>query len=55
MTSPLPRLVREIESHVAEGGWDQGARLFALVPTAELLAREPGLAAVLGSRAGRRG
>ncbi len=44
----LAGLLREIENHVAGGGWDQGARLFALVPTAELLAREPGLAAVLG-------
>ncbi len=49
MTDPLPRLVREIENHVAGAGWDQGARLFALVPTAELLAREPGLAALLGA------
>jgi hypothetical protein len=48
MTAALTMLVREIENHVAEGGWDQGARLFALVPTVELLAREPGLAALLG-------
>jgi hypothetical protein len=48
MTQGLPALVREIEKHVAGGGWDQGARLFALVPTADLLAREPGLADVLG-------
>lgn len=34
----------EIERHVAHGGWDQPARLFALVPTAELLAAEPTLA-----------
>lgn len=38
----------EIEAHVAEGGWDQGSRLFALVPTSDLLAREPELAAALG-------
>jgi hypothetical protein len=44
----LPALVREVESHVAAGGWDQPARLFALVGTAELLALEPQLAAVLG-------
>lgn len=44
----LSSLLREIENHVADGGWDQGARLFALVPTRELLDREPGLAAVLG-------
>jgi len=45
---PLAALLREIEEHVAQGGWDQEARLFALVPTGELLAREPGLAVVLG-------
>jgi hypothetical protein len=49
MAEALPRLVREIEQHVADGGWDQGARLFALVPTADLLAREPGLADLLGA------
>ena len=37
--------MREIEGHVAEGGWDQPARLFALVPTDELLEHEPRLAA----------
>jgi len=44
----LSGLLREIENHVAAGGWDQEARLFALVPTRELLAREPGLASLLG-------
>ncbi len=44
----LTALVREIEQHVAEAGWDQPARLFALVATAELVAREPHLAALLG-------
>lgn len=34
----------EIERHVAHGGWDQPARLFALVPTRELVAAEPSLA-----------
>ena len=51
MTQGLPGLVREIENHVAAGGWDQGARLFALVPTVDLLAREPGLADLLGIEA----
>ncbi len=37
----------EIERHVGHGGWDQPARLFALVPTAELLAAEPSLAGQL--------
>lgn len=46
----LTTTVREVEAHVAEGGWDQPLRLFALVETAELLAREPQLAATLGLR-----
>ena len=32
----LRTAVLEIESHAAEAGWDQPARLFALVPTADL-------------------
>jgi hypothetical protein len=52
---PLSTLLREIEKHVAGDGWDQGARLFALVPTVELLAREPSLATVLGLAAGDSG
>jgi hypothetical protein len=43
----LPTAVLEIERHAAEAGWDQPARLFALVETAHLLAREPHLAASL--------
>ncbi len=43
-TTPLRDVALEIEEHVGEDGWDQPARLFALVPTAELIAREPGLA-----------
>ena len=34
----------EIEHYVAASGWDQASRLFALVPTAELMAAEPALA-----------
>ena len=34
----LRAAVREIEAHAAEGGWDQPARLYALVPTSDLLA-----------------
>lgn len=34
----------EIEGFVGRAGWDQPARLFALVPTDELLAAEPALA-----------
>ena len=44
----LKLAVREIEAYAAEAGWDQPARLFALVPTADLLQREPGLAEALG-------
>ena len=44
----LRSAVREIEAHAAEAGWDQPARLFALVPTADLVAREPELASRLG-------
>jgi hypothetical protein len=44
----LATAVREIEQHAAEAGWDQPARLYALVPTSDLLAREPGLAAAMG-------
>lgn len=40
----LAAALLEIERHVGHGGWDQPARLFALVPTAELLAAEPSLA-----------
>jgi hypothetical protein len=44
----LARAVREIEAHAAEAGWDQPPRLYALVPTTDLIAREPGLAAAMG-------
>jgi hypothetical protein len=44
----LPTAVLEIERHAAEAGWDQPARLFALVETAPLLEREPHLADSLG-------
>jgi hypothetical protein len=44
----LSELVVEIERHVSEHGWDQPPRLYALVPTAELIAAEPELAAHLG-------
>ena len=38
----------EIESHIADGGWDQPGRLYALVETAELVRREPALASAMG-------
>jgi hypothetical protein len=39
----LSTCVREVVEFVAAGGWDQPPQLFALVPTAELLAQEPDL------------
>lgn len=47
VTDALTRAVLETERHVAESGWDQPPRLFALVRTAALLDREPALAAQL--------
>jgi hypothetical protein len=46
--SPLTRAVLEIDEYASTLGWDQPARLFALVDTARLRAQEPGLAAQLG-------
>lgn len=45
---PLALVALETERHVAAGGWDQPPRLFALVPTQDLLEREPQLQAGLG-------
>lgn len=44
----LAAAVLEIESHTASGGWDQPARLYALVDTARLVAQEPDLASSVG-------
>lgn len=49
----LAAAVLEIEKHHAASGWDQPARLYALVDTAELVAHEPALAAALGLDAPR--
>ncbi|MEU9214533.1 PPA1309 family protein [Streptomyces sp. NPDC048415] len=46
--SPLTRAVLEIDEYASGLGWDQPARLFALVDTARLRVQEPGLAAQLG-------
>jgi hypothetical protein len=43
----LAAAVLEIEAHVAHDGWDQPARLYALVDTATLVAQEPALAAAM--------
>ncbi|MFH8365691.1 PPA1309 family protein [Streptomyces sp. NPDC018031] len=45
---PLTRAVLEIDEYASGLGWDQPARLFALVDTARLREQEPGLAAQLG-------
>jgi len=44
----LEALVREVEEHVGNAGWDQPARLFALIPTAALIAANPQTAKELG-------
>lgn len=46
-TDALIAALTEIERHVGRSGWDQPSRLFALVPTRELMAAEPSLAAQL--------
>ncbi len=48
MSSRLTEILLEIERHVAEGGWDQRPKLYALVETADLVRREPALAAQMG-------
>ena len=56
MTSPAPAFledpflaeaVREAEEFVGAAGWDQKPQIFALVPTAELLERQPDMAGEL--------
>ncbi|MFI9175044.1 PPA1309 family protein [Streptomyces lincolnensis] len=46
--SPLTRAVLEIDEYASGLGWDQPARLFALVDTTRLKTQEPALAAQLG-------
>jgi hypothetical protein len=46
-SSALPTAAREVEDFLSESGWDQPPQLFALVPTAQLLQAEPGLASRL--------
>jgi hypothetical protein len=47
----LAAAVVEIERHASASGWDQPARLFALVETSALVEREPQLAASVGDAA----
>jgi hypothetical protein len=44
----LAEAVLEIETHISEAGWDQPARLYALVETARIVEHEPALAAAMG-------
>ena len=55
MATILDRVTLDIERHAASSGWDQPPRLFALVETADLVRREPQLAAQLGAAAGELG
>src|SRR5690606_29379212 len=48
MDPSLVAVVREIEAHASSLGWDRPEQLFALVPTADLVAAEPELATALG-------
>jgi hypothetical protein len=50
-TAALRDAVVEVERFVAEAGWDQPGRLFALVTTRDLVAAEPELAAALATHA----
>ncbi len=43
-TANLATVAREVDEFVAAAGWDQPPQLFALVPTADLLAKQPELA-----------
>ena len=51
--SPLTRAVLEIDEYASGLGWDQPARLFALVDTAKLRAQEPRLASQLARQLSR--
>lgn len=53
--TPLRQVALEIEAHVAQDGWDQPARLYALVRTADLLDQEPALAQSMGLEPGADG
>jgi hypothetical protein len=49
-STPLRLVTLEVESHVAADGWDQPPRLYAIVPTAQLVQREPALAEQLSAQ-----
>lgn len=48
---PLSSVALDAERHVAQGGWDQPLRLFALVSTSDLIAAEPSLREQLAATA----
>ncbi len=50
--SMLRAAVVELEQHVGAGGWGQPTRLFALVASDEIIAREPSLATELNLQPG---
>jgi len=52
---PITRAVLEIDEYASGLGWNQPARLFALVDTAALLKNEPGVARQLGLEPGPEG
>lgn len=47
-TPALAAALSEVDRHLADGGWDQPPRLYALVNTADLVRSEPTLAQSLG-------
>jgi hypothetical protein len=49
LNDALAAAVLDVERHVGRTGWDQPNRLFALVPTAELIDAAPELAGQLGA------
>jgi len=48
LPTALECALAEVDHHLAAGGWDQPARLYALVKTADLVESEPELAEGLG-------
>ncbi|MFD0773689.1 PPA1309 family protein [Streptomonospora algeriensis] len=48
MSFNIREAVLELERHAAGQGWDQPVRIYALVPTTDLMEREPALAEMLG-------
>jgi hypothetical protein len=50
LVTALQTVVRELEQDASRHGWDRPARLYALVPTSDLLEREPQLSLALADR-----